>query len=76
MVWCSHLFKSFSQFVMIHIVKGFSGADEAEVDVMFFWNSLAFSMIQQCWQFDLWFLCLFKTELVYLEVLSSHTSEI
>ena len=26
---------------------------------MFFWNSLAFSMIQKCWQFDFWFPCLF-----------------
>ena len=25
---------------------------------MFFWNSLAFSIIQGIWQFDLWFLCL------------------
>ena len=30
---------------------------------MFFWNSLAFSMISGCWQFDLWFLCLSKTSL-------------
>ena len=33
---------------------------------MFFWNSLAFSMIlQMFWQFDLWFLCLFETQLVH-----------
>ena len=42
----SHLFKNFPQFVVIHIVKGFSVVNEAEVDV-FFWNSPAFSMIQQ-----------------------------
>ena len=30
---------------------------------MFFWNSLAFFMIDGCWQFDLWFLCLSKTSL-------------
>ena len=30
---------------------------------MFFWNSLAFSMISGCWQFDLCFLCLSKTSL-------------
>ena len=30
---------------MVHTVKGFSTVDEAEVDV-FFWNSLAFSVIQ------------------------------
>ena len=33
MVWYSHLFKSFPQFVAIHTVKGFSVANEAEVDV-------------------------------------------
>ena len=32
MVWCSHLFKNFPQFVLIHTVKGFSVASEAEVD--------------------------------------------
>ena len=33
MVWYSHLFKSFPQFVMIHTVKGFSVVSEAEVGV-------------------------------------------
>ena len=33
MVWCSHLSKSFPQFVMIHTVKGFSVADETEAGV-------------------------------------------
>ena len=33
MVWYSHLSKSFPQFVMIHIVKGFSVANETEIDV-------------------------------------------
>ena len=33
MVWYSHLFKNFSQFVVIHRVKGFSIVIEAEVDV-------------------------------------------
>ena len=37
--------KNFPQFVVIHIVKGFSAVSEAEVDV--YWNSLAVSMIQQ-----------------------------
>ena len=32
-VWYSHLFKSFPQFVVIHIVKGFGIVSEAEVDV-------------------------------------------
>ena len=32
-VWYSHLFKNFPQFVEIHTVKGFSIINEAEVDV-------------------------------------------
>ena len=32
-VWYSHLFKNFPQFIVIHIVKGFSVVNEAEVDV-------------------------------------------
>ena len=33
MIWYSHLFKKFPQFVVIHTVKGFSVVNEAEVDV-------------------------------------------
>ena len=32
-VWYSHLLKNFPQFVVIHIVKGFSIVNKAEVDV-------------------------------------------
>ena len=32
-VWYSHLFKNFPQFVMIHTVKGFAIVNKAEVDV-------------------------------------------
>ena len=32
-VWYSHLFKNFIQFVVIHTVKGFSIVNEVEVDV-------------------------------------------
>ena len=32
-VWYSHLFQNFPQFVVIHIVKGFSIINEAEVDI-------------------------------------------
>ena len=32
MVWYSYLFKNFPQFVVIHIVKGFSIVNETEVD--------------------------------------------
>ena len=43
-VWYSHLFQNFPQFVAIHTVRGFGIVSKTEVDV--FWNSLAFSMIQ------------------------------
>ena len=33
MVWYSHLFQNFPQFVVINTVKGFSIVNEAEVDV-------------------------------------------
>ena len=33
MVWYSHIFKNFSQFVVIHTLKGFSIVNEAEEDV-------------------------------------------
>ena len=33
MVWYSHLFKNFPQFVVIHMVKGFAIVSKAEVDV-------------------------------------------
>ena len=32
-VWYAHLFKKFSQFVMIHTVKGFGIVNKAEIDV-------------------------------------------
>ena len=31
-VSCSHLFKNFPQFVVIHTIKGFSMVNEAEID--------------------------------------------
>ena len=43
--WDSHLFKNFPQFVLIHVVKGFSVFSEAGVDVFlefpfFFYDSV------------------------------------
>ena len=43
-VWYSHLFQNFPQFVVIHTVKAFDIVNKAE---MFYWNSLASSMIQK-----------------------------
>ena len=43
-VWFSHLFKSFPQFVVIYLAKDFSIVNETEIDVIF----LEFS----CFVFD------------------------
>ena len=32
-VWYSHLFQSFPQFIVIHIVKGFGVVNKVEIDV-------------------------------------------
>ena len=32
-VWCSHLFQNFPQFIVIHTVKGFCIVNKAEIDV-------------------------------------------
>ena len=42
MVWYSHLFQNFPQFIVIHTVKDFGIVNKAEIE--FFWNSLAFSL--------------------------------
>ena len=34
MVWYSHLFKSFPQFIVIHTVKGLGVVNEAEIYVL------------------------------------------
>ena len=33
MIWYSHLFQNFPQFIVIHTVKGFGIVNKAEVDV-------------------------------------------
>ena len=33
MVWYSHLFQNFPQFIVIHTVKGFSIVNKGEIDV-------------------------------------------
>ena len=39
-VWCSHLSKNFPQFIVIHVVKGFSVVSETEVDVFLKFSSV------------------------------------
>ena len=33
MIWCSHLFQNYPQFIVIHTVKGFGIVNKAEIDV-------------------------------------------
>ena len=57
MVWYSHLFQNFLQFVVIHTVKGSSIVNEAEVGI--FSGILLLALRSGgCWQFVLWFLCI------------------
>ena len=41
MVWYSHLFQNFPQFIVIHQVKGFGIVNKAEVDVSCFFDDPA-----------------------------------
>ena len=70
-VWYSHLFKNFPQFIVIHTVIGFGVVNKAEVD-MSSGTLLLFLWTKRCWQFDLWFLCLFEIQLEHLKVHGSH----
>ena len=74
MVWYSHQFWNFPQFIVIHTVKGFGIVNKAEIDV-FLELSCFFDDPAGCWQFDLWFFCLFSNQLEYLEVHSSCIAE-
>ena len=39
MVWYSHLFENFPQFIVIHTVKGFGIVNKAEIDVFLEFSS-------------------------------------
>ena len=47
MVWYPYLFKSFPQFVVIYIVKGFSVVSEAEVDIFLVFSSFFYGSVDQ-----------------------------
>ena len=51
-IWYSHLFQNFPQFIVIHTVEVFGVVNKAEIDV--FLEPLTFSMIQQI--LAIWFL--------------------
>ena len=60
-VWYSHLFQNFLQFIVIHTVKGFGIVNKAEVDA--FLELLLFRWSNGCWQFDLCSSAFSKTSL-------------
>ena len=74
MVWYSHLFKNFPQFVVIHTVKGFSVVNEAEVVIFFLEFSFFFYDSKDVGNL-ICFLCLFLIQLEHVEVHSSCTVE-
>ena len=41
-VWCSHHFKNFPQFVVIHTVIGFGAVNKAEIDVFLEFSSFSY----------------------------------
>ena len=45
MVWYSHLFKRFPQFIMVHTVKGFDIVDETEVNVFLEFPSFLYNPV-------------------------------
>ena len=45
MVWYSHLFQNFPWFVVIHIVKGFSVVNEAEVDAFLEFSCFFYDLV-------------------------------
>ena len=61
-VWYSHLFQNFPEFIVVHIIKDFGIVNKAEVDD-FLEIPCCFWWCNRCWQFDLWFLCLLLIQL-------------
>ena len=74
MVWYSHLFKNFPQFVVIHTVKGFSIVNEAEVDIFLEFSCLFYDPTN-VGNLNSGSSTFSKTLLLHLEALSSHTAE-
>ena len=74
MVWYSHLFQNFPQFIVIHTVKGFGIVNKAEIDVFMelscFFNDPVDvgNLVSGSSAFS-------KKQLEHLEVVSSHTVE-
>ena len=74
MVWYSHLFPNFPQFIVIHTVKGFGIVNKAEIDV-FLEHSCFFDDPANVGNLISCFYAFSKNQLEYLEVHGSHIAE-
>ena len=73
-VWYSHLFQNFPQFIVIHTVKGFGIVNKAEVDV-FLELSCFFHDPADVGNLISGSLCLFENQLEHQEVHGSRIAE-
>ena len=74
-VWYSHLFKNFPQFVVIHTVKGFGTVSEAEVGVFLALSCFLHDPVNGD-NLTPGFPRLFNTQRVHLKFLGSHTAKV
>ena len=70
MIWYSHFLKDFPQFVVLHIVKGFSIVSEADVDVFLEFPCFLYDPVH-----DGNLISGSSNQFVHLNVLSSSTVE-
>ena len=54
-VWYSHLFQNFSQFIVIHTVKGFGIVNKAEIDVFLELSCFFFSFFKKIYYYYYYF---------------------
>ena len=74
MFWYSRLFQNFSQFIVIHTVKGFGILNKAEIDV-FLELSCFFNDLADIGNLIYGSSALFQNQLEHLEVHGSHIAE-
>ena len=75
MVWYSHLFKNFPQFIVIYKVKDFVIINKAEVDVFLELSCFSHVSLDVGNLISGSFLCLFQNQLEHLEVHGSRIAE-
>ena len=78
MVWYSHLFKNFPQFIVTHTVKGFGIVNKGEIDVFlelscFFYDPADVGLISGSSAFSKTSLNIWKNAQTTAQLHSSHT---